>query len=159
MPLHGKAVSASSQRAGTDGNTAISTHQRICTKGHAVILIGRSIPAYSEPAEVTRRRTVADYHAARSKTAGQAAGSYRPLDVAALYLPDSEFAAIVSAWPVHKADIFAQPESASVIDFGFSSSRDFSPELARGDNVYQAAALHFRGLAAQGRKPLLASSA
>jgi len=118
-----------------------------------VIVIDQSATGAAEE----RLSDIADYHAARSKAAGQAAGSYRPLDVAALYLPDSEFAAIVSAWPVHKADIFAQPESASVIDFGFSSSRDFSPERARGDNVYQAAALHFRGLAAQGRKPLLAA--
>jgi len=104
-----------------------------------------------------RLSDIADYHASRANTAGQAAGSYRPLEVGALYLSDAEFAATLAEWPVHRADIFAQPESASVIDFGFASSRDFSPERARGDNVYQAAANHFRGLAAQGKKALLAA--
>ncbi|MEY4240048.1 MAG: transcription-repair coupling factor [Pseudomonadota bacterium] len=61
-----------------------------------------------------------------------------------------------AAWPIHRADIFAQPDSASVIDFGFASGRDFAPERARGDNVYEAAARYLNGQAAQGRKALIA---
>ena len=104
-----------------------------------------------------RLSDIADYHASRSKTAGQAAGSYRPLAVDALYLSEGEFKARLTEWPVHRADIFAQPPSPTVADFGFSSARDFSPERARGDNVYLAAANYFRGLAAQGKKPILAA--
>ncbi|AZI37402.1 transcription-repair-coupling factor [Caenibius tardaugens NBRC 16725] len=104
-----------------------------------------------------RLSDIADYHTTRSNTAGQAAGSYRPLDTDALYLTHPEFDARMAGWPVHRADIFAQPESATVIDFGFASSRDFAPERARGDNVYESAAKHFRGQVAQKKKVLLAA--
>ena len=53
--------------------------------------------------------------------------------------------------PVHRAAIFAEPESAKAIDFGFRSARDFAPERSRGDNVYEAAAAHFQ-IARQGRQ-------
>ncbi len=99
---------------------------------------------------------IADYFAARTDTAGKAAGSYRPLGPDALYLSRDELSERQSGWPIHRADIFAQPDSGSVIDFGFSSGRDFAPERARGDNVYEAAARYLTGQAAQGRKALIA---
>jgi transcription-repair coupling factor (superfamily II helicase) len=99
---------------------------------------------------------IADYFAARSDTSGKAAGSYRPLAPDSLYLSRDEFNAAQSGRPIHKADIFAQPESAGVIDFGFASGRDFTPERARGDNVYEAAGRYLTGQAAQGRKALIA---
>lgn len=99
---------------------------------------------------------IADYFAARTDTAGKAAGSYRPLAPDALYLGREELAAQQSAHPIHRADIFAQPDSATVIDFGFASGRDFAPERARGDNVYEAAARYLNGQAAQGRKAIIA---
>ncbi|MCB5424655.1 transcription-repair coupling factor [Altererythrobacter sp. CC-YST694] len=100
---------------------------------------------------------IEDYHQARVEASGQAAGSYRPLATDALYLSRDEFAERLSGWPVHRADIFAQPESGSVIDFAFSSARDFAPERARGDNVYEAAARHLNTIAKAGRKPLIAA--
>ncbi|OCC24799.1 transcription-repair coupling factor [Croceicoccus estronivorus] len=118
-----------------------------------VIVIDQSAMASGEE----RLADIADYHATRGATAGQAAGSYRPLEVNALYLTNSEFNGSINDWPVHRADAFVQPESEKVVDFGFSSARDFSPERARGENVYQAAANYFRGLAAQGKKPILAA--
>jgi transcription-repair coupling factor (superfamily II helicase) len=99
---------------------------------------------------------IADYYAARTETSGQKAGSYRPLDPAALYLSPDEFAQAQLGLPVHKTDIFAQPESAQVLDFGFASARDFTPERARGDNVYEAAARFLTGRAAQGKRALIA---
>jgi transcription-repair coupling factor (superfamily II helicase) len=104
-----------------------------------------------------RLNDIADYHRSRSETAGQAAGSYRPLASDALYLARDEFNAKLAAWPVHKSVIFAEPESAKVIDFGFSGARDFAPERARGDNVYEAAAKHFAALGKAGKKPLIAA--
>ncbi|HZF45255.1 MAG TPA: DEAD/DEAH box helicase, partial [Sphingomonadaceae bacterium] len=100
---------------------------------------------------------IEDYHQARVEASGQTAGSYRPLATDALYLAREEFAAQLSGWPVHRADIFAQPESASVIDFAFSSARDFAPERARGDNVYEAAARHLNSIGKGGRKPVIAA--
>ena len=104
-----------------------------------------------------RLRDVTDYHAARTENAGKAAGSYRPLEPAALYLSRAELDAVLTGHPVHKADLFAQPESAVVIDFGFASGRDFAPERARGDNVYEAAAKYLTGQAKHGKKALIAA--
>ncbi|MEE1877828.1 transcription-repair coupling factor [Altererythrobacter litoralis] len=104
-----------------------------------------------------RFKDVADYHQARRKTAGQAAGSYRPLGEGALYLEQGEFSALLAEHTVHRSVIFAEPASDNVIDFGFASGRDFAPERARGDNVYQLAAQHLTALGKAGKRPLLAA--
>jgi len=100
---------------------------------------------------------VADYYASRTETSGKAVGSYRPLTPSALYLTRAELDTQMAGHPVHRADIFSQPGSAKVIDLGFSGGRDFAPERARGDNVYEAAARYLRGQAAQGKKTLIAA--
>ncbi|MCB2049441.1 MAG: transcription-repair coupling factor [Novosphingobium sp.] len=100
---------------------------------------------------------IADYYTARSDGAVRAPGSYRPLEPSALYLTAEEWAEQVQAWPLHRADPFAQPESASVIDFGFAGARDFTPERARGDNAYAAAAKHLHAVAKSGRKAIIAA--
>jgi transcription-repair coupling factor (superfamily II helicase) len=117
-----------------------------------VVIDNASIGAGEE-----RLADIADYFAARSDTSGKAAGSYRPLGPEELYLGKAELAGLLAAHPVHRADIFAQPESAQVIDFGFSGSRDFAPERARGDNIYEAAATYLTGQAKRGRKAILAA--
>jgi transcription-repair coupling factor (superfamily II helicase) len=109
-----------------------------------------------------RLNDIADYFASRSETSGKSAGSYRPLEPAALYLSRAELDAQLTGWPVHKSDIFAPPESASIIDFGFAGARDFTPERARnsggsGENVYEAAASHLHKVAKSGRKAILAA--
>lgn len=100
---------------------------------------------------------IADYYQSRVESAGQAAGSYRPLAKDALYLTPEEFAGTLAGWPVHRTDIFAQPESANVLDFNFGNARDFTPERARGDNIYEAAAKHLTALGKSGKKPLIAA--
>ena len=114
------------------------------------------IDSSAQGAADERLGDIADYFAARTDTAGKAAGSYRPLGPDALYLTREELSGQQGSWPIHRADTFAQPDSGSVIDFGFSSGRDFAPERARGDNVYEAAARYLTGQAAQGRKALIA---
>ncbi|WP_336986647.1 transcription-repair coupling factor [Altererythrobacter aquiaggeris] len=104
-----------------------------------------------------RQTDIADYHDARSKAAGQAAGSYRPLPANSLYLDGAEFRSAIKTWPVHRAVIFAEPASDAVVDFGFSSARDFAPERARGDNIYAAAASHLKAIGAAGKRPLIAA--
>ncbi len=104
-----------------------------------------------------RFKDIADYHQARQKTAGQAAGSYRPLEDSTLYVSSDEFSAALKVAPVHRSVIFAEPESDHVIDFGFASARDFAPERARGDNVYESAAKHLAALGKAGKRPLLAA--
>jgi transcription-repair coupling factor (superfamily II helicase) len=100
---------------------------------------------------------IADYHRQRGETGGHAAGSYRPLETDALYLSPEDFATRLAEWPVHRAEPFPQPESATTIDFAFKSARDFAPERSRGDNVYEAAAAHLKAVAKDGRKPLFAA--
>ncbi|MBT2133938.1 transcription-repair coupling factor [Croceibacterium sp. LX-88] len=118
-----------------------------------LIIIDSSAVAAGEE----RLTDVEDYHRQRMETAGQAAGSYRPLPANALYLTRSEFAEALEARPVHRAVIFAEPESAKVIDFGFRSARDFTPERSQGVNVYEAAAAHFKALGKAGKRPLFAA--
>jgi len=104
-----------------------------------------------------RLNDVADYHKARLETSGQKAGSYRPLPPDALYLTRDELSGKLADWPAHRTDPFAQPESAKVVDFGFTNARDFAPERARGDNAYEAAAKHLHKVAKSGRKALFAA--
>src|SRR5690606_39128844 len=104
-----------------------------------------------------RLTDIADYHRQRLETAGQAAGSYRPLDRDALYLSRDEFTAMLEQRPVHRTSIFAEPESDRVVDFGLRSARDFAPERSRGDNVYEAAAAHIKAVGKAGKRPLLAA--
>jgi transcription-repair coupling factor (superfamily II helicase) len=104
-----------------------------------------------------RLTDIADYHEQRRRIAGERAGSYRPLKPDALYLTRSEFDAALAAQPVHRASGFPAEEGAGVIDFGFRSSRDFSPERGRGENVYEAAAAHLKTVAKSSRKSLVAA--
>src|SRR5690606_6925692 len=98
-----------------------------------------------------RLSDVSDYYEQRKSAGGQARGSYRPLPADALYLAEAEFGAVREERPVHRTTIFAEPESDRVIDFGFSSGRDFAPERARGDNVYEAAAKHLGAIGKAGK--------
>ncbi|MEM8726275.1 MAG: transcription-repair coupling factor, partial [Pseudomonadota bacterium] len=117
-----------------------------------VVIDNGAIGAASE-----RLTDITDYHDQRMRSAGEAAGSYRPLSSEALYLAKEEFdAAIVSA-PAHRSQIFAAPDSETSIDFGFTSARDFAPERARGDNVYEEAAKHFAVLAKSNKRALFAA--
>ncbi len=100
---------------------------------------------------------IADYHRQRKDVAGQAKGSYRPLDPSELYLRREELDQAVAAMPIHRSVIFAEPESDKVIDFGFRSARDFTPERSAGKNAYEAAAQHFAALGKAGKRPILAA--
>ena len=100
---------------------------------------------------------IADYHEQRTSTGGQAKGSYRPLAADALYLSETEFGQALDRAPAHRTTIFAEPESDRVIDFGFASARDFAPERARGDNLYEAATDHFDAVGKAGKKALFAA--
>ena len=100
---------------------------------------------------------IADYHEQRSRIAGDKTGSYRPLARDALYLGEEEFAAALASATAHKTSVFAAPESASSLDFGFKAARDFTPERTRGENIYEAAAKHFGSVGRSGRKPLFAA--
>ncbi|HEX9806282.1 MAG TPA: transcription-repair coupling factor, partial [Alteraurantiacibacter sp.] len=115
------------------------------------------IDATAMQAAAERHTDIEDYHRQRLETAGLAAGSYRPLATDALYLAREEFAAALQEGPVHRAVIFAEPETTTSIDFGFKSSHDFAPERAQAVNIYEAAAKHLARIGKDGRRPLLAA--
>jgi len=104
-----------------------------------------------------RLSDIADYHAQRQRIAGEKAGSYRPLAADALYLTRAEFDAALASAPAHRASPFAAEPGAGVVDFGFTSARDFAPERGRSENIYEAAAKHFASLAKSGRRALMAA--
>lgn len=104
-----------------------------------------------------RLSDISDYHEQRGRVSGDKSGSYRPLTTDALYLSQSEFDDGLASSPAHRASVFTEPESETTLDFGFKQARDFTPERARGDNVYEAAASHIKTVAKSGQKPLLAA--
>jgi transcription-repair coupling factor (superfamily II helicase) len=120
------------------------------------------IDSTAQGAADERLADIADYFTARTETSGKKPGSYRPLKSDALYVSREELDAQLGGWPVHRADIFAQPDSAKAIDFGFTSGRDFAPERARiaggsGDNIYEAVAKYLHGVARSGKKAIVAA--
>ncbi len=104
-----------------------------------------------------RIKDVRDYYDQRKATTGQAKGNYRPLEPSALYLDADELKGALAAAPAHRATPFDEPESDTVVSFGFRSGRDFAPERARGDNVYPVLADHLKSLTKAGKRPLLAA--
>ena len=115
------------------------------------------IDSGAQSAAEERLNDISDYFASRTDSSAKAPGSYRPLKPDALYLTKEELDGKMAEWPVHKADIFAQPESARVIDLGFAGGRDFTPERTRGENVYEAAAKHLQAAAKKGKKAIVAA--
>ncbi|QIL02711.1 transcription-repair coupling factor [Sphingomonas sinipercae] len=104
-----------------------------------------------------RLESVRDYFDNRTRAMQSEAGSYRPLEPAALYLGREEWEQAVKARPIHRTSGFREPESQRIIDFAVDPARDFAPERARNDNVYEAVAKHLAKLRKDGRKVVLAS--
>ncbi|QNM83415.1 transcription-repair coupling factor [Sphingomonas sabuli] len=100
---------------------------------------------------------VEDYYENRTRAIQSQPGSYRPLAPAALYVTPEEWVETVDAQPVHRTSPFPEPESAATIDFAVESARDFAPERARNDNVYEAVVAHVATLKKAGKKVILAS--
>jgi transcription-repair coupling factor (superfamily II helicase) len=104
-----------------------------------------------------RFEAITDYHGNRVRALSTEAGSYRPLEASALYLSQPEWTEIIADRPVHLTTPFHEPESATVLDFGVDSARDFAPERTQNANVYEAVSAHVRTLGREGRRVILAS--
>ena len=96
--------------------------------------------AGAEAAATGRFEAITDYHANRVRAAGSEPGSYRPLAEDALYLTSDEWHAQLAASNAHVTSTFHEPPSDRVLDFGIDGPRDFGPERARSENVYDALA-------------------
>ena len=104
-----------------------------------------------------RFEAIADYQQNRVRAESTAPGSYRPLAADTLYLSPDEWARTLDHAPVHIATSFHEPESTTVLDFLVDGPRDFAPERAGGNNVYEAVVAHLAKVRKEGRKPILAS--
>ncbi len=105
----------------------------------------------------SRLESVEDYFQNRKRAMQSEPGGYRPLPPAALYLARDEWDEALTARPIHRTSGFPEAEGQSTIDFGVEVARDFGPERARNDNVYEAVADHIAALRKSGRKVVLAS--
>jgi len=116
----------------------------------------------SAKAGEARFEAITDYHANRIRAQSKEVGSYRPLDPTELYLSSGEWAEAIADRPIHLVTPFAEPESATVIDLGVETARDFAPERQQGVNIYDAVVEHVEKLGidkriGQKRKVILAS--
>jgi transcription-repair coupling factor (superfamily II helicase) len=104
-----------------------------------------------------QREAINDYYDNRVKALSASPGSYRPLPPEELYLNSAELAGKFEHHAAHLINAFAAPDSENTYDFGIIAARDFAPERARKDNVYEAVAAHLKDAAKAGRKPIIAS--
>ena len=119
--------------------------------GGAIVIRDNGVAGAAE----ARFEAVTDYYENRMRAAGAEPGSYRPLGADALYLTAAEWDRATTT--SHAVTPFHEPASKTVIDFGVGSPRDFAPERAAGNNLYEAVVDHLAALRTQGRKPILAS--
>jgi transcription-repair coupling factor (superfamily II helicase) len=108
-------------------------------------------------AVAARLESIEDYHANRVRAQSADPGSYRPLLPGMLYLGADEWAERLANSGTHLVTPFHEPASATVLDFGVDGARDFGPERASGENIYEAVVRHIASLRAQDKKPVLAS--
>jgi transcription-repair coupling factor (superfamily II helicase) len=104
-----------------------------------------------------QREAINDYYDNRVKALSASPGSYRPLPPEELYLSSAELAGKFEHHAAHLINAFAAPDSKNTRDFEIIAARDFAPERARKDNVYEAVAAHLKDAAKAGRKPIIAS--
>ena len=104
-----------------------------------------------------RYDSIIDYHANREKAQTSEPGSYRPLAPDALYLTADELEQHFADSAAHLVTPFAAPVSDNIVDFGISAGRDFAPERARKDNVYEAVGKYLKAEIKAGRKAVIAS--
>ncbi len=104
-----------------------------------------------------RNESIQDYFGNRERAMVAEPGSYRPLAPSALYLSQKEWSAVLEDRPVHLTSHFPEPASERVIDFGVTPARDFAPERAKNENIYEAVVEHIGKLRKSKHKVVLAS--
>ena len=106
-----------------------------------------------------RLAMIADAHEARLETQRAKGGTgYHALDPDALYLPAEEWEARVGEHPSRRFSPFQREETDAAIDTGAKIGRNFAAERAQDSvNLFEAAGLHAKALAAAGKRVLFAS--
>ncbi len=104
-----------------------------------------------------RYESIQDYYQNRERAMVAEPGSYRPLAPTELYLSRKEWDGTLADRPAHLTSPFPEPGTERVIDFGVVPARDFAPERAQNENIYEAVVAHVRKLRKDGHKIVLAS--
>lgn len=104
-----------------------------------------------------RFEAITDYYQNRRDAKSADPGSYRPLEPVTLYLSADEWAGRIMQGPIHLATPFNEPESPAVVDFAVHGERNFAPERANNQNVYDAVIAYVAGQQHLGRKCVIAS--
>ena len=104
-----------------------------------------------------RREAIQDYFQNRERAMVAEPGSYRPLAASSLYLSVKEWDGAIADKPIHLTTTFPEPASERVIDFGVTPARDFAPERAANENIYEAVSAHTAKIRKGGRKLVMAS--
>jgi transcription-repair coupling factor (superfamily II helicase) len=105
----------------------------------------------------SRYESIQDYYQNRERAMVAEPGSYRPLASSELYLGRKEWQGELADRLVHLASAFPEPGSDRIIDFGVAPARDFAPERAQNENIYEAVVDHVRKLRKSKHKVVLAS--
>ena len=104
-----------------------------------------------------RHDAVSDYYQNRIEAQKADGTTYRPLPPSKLYLEQAELRQKLRQWPVHLTTAFAEPESDTIVDMGFGSSRDFTPERKSEAPLYPNIVEHIRANRSAGRHTIIAS--
>jgi len=114
--------------------------------------------AGAEKAAEQRFEAIADYHDNRQAALSTAKGSYRPLPPERLYLSDAEWRERLASARAHLTSPFHVPEDTPrAVDLGAEPARDFAPERAANENVYEAVQRHVDALRRAETRVVLAS--
>ncbi|MCC6478257.1 MAG: transcription-repair coupling factor [Sphingomonadaceae bacterium] len=155
-PLY-QAVSEGRRLAGMDHWLPLFEERLVTLFDH----LGKDLLLLRDQATISaaeaRFDAIADYHSNREKAQSASPGSYRPLSPDRLYLDSNELNALLDQQNCHLVTPFAAPEPSATLDFGVSAGRDFAPERARKDNVYDAVATYLKECLRAGQKPVIAS--
>jgi transcription-repair coupling factor (superfamily II helicase) len=112
----------------------------------------------AEKAAEQRFEAIADYYENRTAAIATSKGSYRPLAPERLYLSPDEWRERLTAHRAHLTSPFHVPEgTARSVELEAEPARDFAPERAANENVYEAVQRHVDALRKAKTRVVLAS--
>jgi len=98
------------------------------------------------------------FDARRETQKAKGGGGYHALEPEALYLPVEEWDRRLATRPSRRFSPFQAPETDAAIDMGAKIGRNFAAERAQDSvNLFEAAGVHAKALAASGKRVLFAS--
>ena len=121
-----------------------------------------SLDHMSEQAIADRQAQITEHYQARVdalETQSFGAPPYKPVPPGQMFIPAPEWQKLLNGRRVSHISAFESGDMAGTIrEFGGRRGRNFTPERnTEGVNVFDAVAAHIKGLAAQGRRVIIAA--